>query len=360
MAQSPLLGNRISLISKKNIRYEGTLYSINEADATVALADVKSYGTEGRDKLEPLSAYVPQQDAVHPYLLFRGCDIKDLHVHENQDKDSSQPASAPSDATTVTPSTADTPSEGSGTIKARAAVPPSRKENMSSSSNVSNVDKDIEQDQISSKNENTTKSNVSELQNSKRVNGGSSRRHHQPQPQLQPRQHNNNNNSNTQYNRSYNNNANRRSRKNNQSRVGTGASLLNRKERGAVEGPNPAKPGDDFDFVSSATEFQSRNITESSANPNIKSPYPETNAETCYSKDDFFDSISCDTLDKQSGYETRLRGSAERSLNTETFGAVSLGSGRRGGRRRGARGGRGRGRGGHANSGRGRTMAGSS
>lgn len=78
-------GSRISLISKKNIRYEGTLYSINESDATVALQNVKSYGTEGREKTQEGCTFVPPQDAVHPYLLFRGCDIKDLHVHEKQE-----------------------------------------------------------------------------------------------------------------------------------------------------------------------------------------------------------------------------------------------------------------------------------
>lgn len=75
-------GSKISLISKKNIRYEGTLYSINEADATVALQNVKSYGTEGREKADEGCTFVPPQDDVHPYLLFRGQDIKDLHVHE--------------------------------------------------------------------------------------------------------------------------------------------------------------------------------------------------------------------------------------------------------------------------------------
>lgn len=81
-SSTSFIGNRISLISKKNIRYEGTLYSINESDATVALQNVKSYGTEGREKAEEGCTFVPPQDAVHPYLLFRGQDIKDLHVHE--------------------------------------------------------------------------------------------------------------------------------------------------------------------------------------------------------------------------------------------------------------------------------------
>lgn len=73
-----------------------------------------------------------------------------------------------------------------------------------------------------------------------------------------------------------------------------------------------------------------------------------------YSKNDFFDSISNDVTDRRSGVDNRLRGATERSLNTETFGATSLGHNRRrwrgggrGGRGRGGRGrGRGRGRGG--------------
>lgn len=85
MSHNPLLGSRISLISKKSIRYEGTLYSISESDATVALQNVRTFGTEGR---EGDAQFVPPQDGVvHPYLLFRGCDIKDLHVHENKDSD---------------------------------------------------------------------------------------------------------------------------------------------------------------------------------------------------------------------------------------------------------------------------------
>ena len=118
MAHNPLLGNRISLISKKDIRYEGTLYSINEADATVALANVKSYGTEGREKATtPNALFVPPMADIFSFLVFRGCDIKDLHVHETtttseeeQDTTTTSPAVAAAKPTyaSVTTTTDDT------------------------------------------------------------------------------------------------------------------------------------------------------------------------------------------------------------------------------------------------------------
>ena len=53
----------------------------------MALQNVKSYGTEGRELLDTTGQtnFVPPQDTVHTYLLFRGQDIKDLHVHEKQE-----------------------------------------------------------------------------------------------------------------------------------------------------------------------------------------------------------------------------------------------------------------------------------
>ena len=87
------------MISKKNIRYEGILYSINETNSTLALQNVKSYGTEGRDETDPATAFVAPQEGIHAYLLFRGCDIKDLHVHEQQ-QDSSDASQETSKAET--------------------------------------------------------------------------------------------------------------------------------------------------------------------------------------------------------------------------------------------------------------------
>jgi protein LSM14 len=84
-------GKHISLISKKNIRYEGVLYSINEQNATVALQNVRTFGTEGR---EEGGIPVAPTDTVHLYLLFRGQDIKDLHVHEQQPEEEEPPVVA--------------------------------------------------------------------------------------------------------------------------------------------------------------------------------------------------------------------------------------------------------------------------
>ncbi|XP_005100790.1 protein LSM14 homolog A isoform X2 [Aplysia californica] len=77
-AAVPYLGSKISLISKAEIRYEGTLYTIDPKEATVALAKVRSFGTEDRPTDRPL----PARNEVFEFIIFRGLDIKDLHVCE--------------------------------------------------------------------------------------------------------------------------------------------------------------------------------------------------------------------------------------------------------------------------------------
>jgi len=302
MAQNPLLGNRISLISKKNIRYEGTLYSINETNATVALQNVRSYGTEGREESDPATTFVAPQDAVHPYLLFRGCDIKDLHVHE---KAAAKPADDPAVVSNSAPPDAEEeslpPPPQQPTTAAPTSVPDESKKNGK---------------------ENETQPQPSQQQRQKPQNKGG-----RGAPNI------------------------RRPRKANPAnQVGTGASLLNRKARGSVEG-GPEINDDEFDFQSKLEEFNKDDEGEE------EDAGDSPDVGGAYEKDDFFDSISCDALDRKSGVDNRLRGAQERNLNTETFGAVALNSQRRrrrggggpgrGGRGRGGRGrGRGRGRGG--------------
>ncbi|ORZ01654.1 Scd6-like Sm domain-domain-containing protein [Syncephalastrum racemosum] len=75
------LGSKISLISKSDIRYVGILHDIDPQNATIALEQVVSYGTEGRRGGNPAEE-IPPADNVFKYIVFRGSDVKDLQVFE--------------------------------------------------------------------------------------------------------------------------------------------------------------------------------------------------------------------------------------------------------------------------------------
>lgn len=75
---APYLNSKISLVSKAQIRYEGILFNIDAENATVALAKVRSFGTEDRQCDRP----VPPRDDLYEYIIFRGSDIEDLTVCE--------------------------------------------------------------------------------------------------------------------------------------------------------------------------------------------------------------------------------------------------------------------------------------
>jgi hypothetical protein len=71
----PYIGSKISLITTSDIRYEGILYTLNREESTIAVQNVRSFGTEGRRKPE-----VPMSNEIYDFIIFRGKDLKDLTV----------------------------------------------------------------------------------------------------------------------------------------------------------------------------------------------------------------------------------------------------------------------------------------
>lgn len=73
-----IIGSKISLISKSDIRYEGTFYAMDIREATISLAKVRSFGTEDR----PTNRPIPMKDEIYEFIIFRGSDIKSIDVVE--------------------------------------------------------------------------------------------------------------------------------------------------------------------------------------------------------------------------------------------------------------------------------------
>ncbi|KAL8433118.1 hypothetical protein ACSSS7_004141 [Eimeria intestinalis] len=72
----PYIGSKISLISSSDIRYEGILDAIDPLASTVSLRFVQSFGTEGR----PAASPVPPSNEIYNCIVFQGKHIKDLTV----------------------------------------------------------------------------------------------------------------------------------------------------------------------------------------------------------------------------------------------------------------------------------------
>ena len=92
---SEYIGSRISLISKSDIKYIGTLHEINSDTHTVALESVTSYGTEGR-KGNPAEE-IQGSDQVYEYIVFRGSDVKELTIVAPPGAKENQPPKMPDD-----------------------------------------------------------------------------------------------------------------------------------------------------------------------------------------------------------------------------------------------------------------------
>ncbi|KAF5661309.1 Like-Sm ribonucleoprotein (LSM)-related domain-containing protein [Fusarium heterosporum] len=96
---SEFLGSRISLISKSDIRYVGTLHEINSDESTVSLENVRSFGTEGRKGRS--EEEISPSDQVYEYIVFRGSDVKDLRIEEHPNIKENKPPAVPDDPAIV-------------------------------------------------------------------------------------------------------------------------------------------------------------------------------------------------------------------------------------------------------------------
>lgn len=74
--------------------YVGTLHKIDSESSTVALEDVKSYGTEGRRSGDE---EVAASDKVYNFIVFRGSDVKDLRIEKSALVKENKPPQVPDD-----------------------------------------------------------------------------------------------------------------------------------------------------------------------------------------------------------------------------------------------------------------------
>lgn len=80
-AEKGLNDSRVRIITKNDIRYEGTLYQINSNEKTIALKEVVSYGTEDRTTEKS----IPPSDFIYEIIVFRSCEIKNLIVLKKEE-----------------------------------------------------------------------------------------------------------------------------------------------------------------------------------------------------------------------------------------------------------------------------------
>uniref|UniRef100_A0A0K0EBP1 DFDF domain-containing protein n=1 Tax=Strongyloides stercoralis TaxID=6248 RepID=A0A0K0EBP1_STRER len=293
-APTPYIGSKISLVSKLDIRYEGILYTVDTNESTIALSKVRSFGTEDRLTANP----VPAKDEVYEYIIFKASDIKDLIVCETPKP--VQNVGGLCDPAILHVSKEATPSQANQSPKV-ANNDPSGDKNKKPAKEVD-----------AAKNDKTKPAKKEPSKpSSHRESGG--KQSHGP-------------------NRSFGSRGNYRG--------GSRGGRFSHREK--------LKFDSDYDFekaneqfketlshlandLGKATIHDSEKQEESENGSNIalsdsKSGSEENaNKEPCYDKQSsFFDSISCDALEKLKGQNCRPDWRKERMTNQETFGHMAV------------------------------------
>jgi protein LSM14 len=369
-ASIPYAGSKISLISKSDIRYVGTLHSINQQDSTVSLEQVRSYGTEGRKKNK--SEEISGTDQIYEYIVFRGSDIKDLQVCEAPQRPPQvQVPKDPAILGTTAPAPSSIPpgfnmmqglvdgnmlppnlainlyllqlyqqqlwqqqlqqqqqqQPAASLLKTDAAAGDQSNNIISAMEKLNLADPNAKKDDTNAQKATTEKTEGNNQQNDK----------------------NNRSQNNNYNNRNYNSN-NRYQRGNRQNNYRRG--MNQRGRRNWNNSKQLSLPDSDFDFESSNAKF--KELSNKEANKTEKkeedgnvqdgeaqeeSGAEEKTQENFYNKSSsFFDNISCESKDRaeEQGkkFDRRAKQYEERKLNMETFGQATVNRGGHRGYRR--------------------------
>ena len=146
------IGKKLTLISKSDIRYEGTLYSLDPQDSSLtltggasrlpirgswnrpsfslAIADltlpapdrlvsaVRSFGTEGRRKEGP---QILPSNETYGSIIFKGSDIKDIQISDQAPPQAAAPQAAPPQQQVRLQGALDSPHASETSTRLRAA-----------------------------------------------------------------------------------------------------------------------------------------------------------------------------------------------------------------------------------------------
>ncbi|CAD6184433.1 unnamed protein product [Caenorhabditis auriculariae] len=274
------LQSKISLISKLDIRYEGILYTVDTNDSTIALAKVRSFGTEKRPTANPVAA----RDDVYEYIIFKASDIKDLIVCDTP-KMATLSGGLPYDPAIISVSSRTAPANSDGSQPGHPSAGSSRSDTPNRQSPLANI--------------------VNRAPGSGR--GGFSRGRggfiSQSDNRQQGRQFVN-------YNRGGGFNA--------RGRNNFGVPRVNTREK--------LKFDSDFDFEKANEHFQEvlcDNVEKLKLEGEEKQEVEENDEDKQHfydKKTSFFDNISCEALEKAEGKTGRPDWRKERETNQETFG----------------------------------------
>jgi len=378
-ASIPYAGSKISLISKSDIRYVGTLHSINQQDSTVSLEQVRSYGTEGRKKNK--SEEISGTDQIYEYIVFRGSDIKDLQVCEAPQRPQVQVPKDPAILGTTAPAASTIPPgfsmmqglvDGGNMLQPNLQLPLNginpymlqlyqqqlwqqqlQQQQQPAASLLKTNDPASDQNNIIAGMEklnlaNDTKAKPKDDVTSQPVKATAEKTdgNNQQNDKNNNRSQNNSNN----YNRNYNNNRFQRGNRQNNYRRG----VNQRGRRNWNNSKHISLPDSDFDFESANAKFkelsnkeadknekkeQAEDGNSQDGNAQEENGTEEKTQENFYNKSSsFFDNISCESKDRaeEQGkkFDRRAKQYEERKLNMETFGQATVNRGSHRGYRR--------------------------